>query len=72
MFFEEYKMVVFESFEPRNRYYVFGMPKGLDELKSQLATMKKNEMAYSEFFIDRGNHIKNNERVLEKIARFFE
>lgn len=70
--FEEYKMVVFESFEPRNRYYVFGMPKGLDELKSQLATMKKNEMAYSEFFIDRGNHIKNNERVLEKIARFFE
>lgn len=69
--YENECMVVFESFKPKNRYYVFGMPNGIDDLLVHLKEYTKNQMANSEYYIERGNHVKNKNSILAKIDRLF-
>lgn len=69
--YKDNEMVVFESFRPQNRYYVFGMPNGVDDLMLQLRTHTKNQMVNSEYYVDRGNHVKNKQNILAKIDRLF-
>ncbi len=70
--FNEEKLVVFESFEPRNSYYTFRCPHGLDDLIKEIKNMTKTEMKWSENFVARGNHTKNRENLIVRIDNLFQ
>lgn len=69
--FSEKEIVVFESFEPQNAFYVFGCPKGIDDLISNISKLTKTQMVLSEWYVDRGNHIVNKDRLKQRIDRLF-
>lgn len=69
--YENDSMVVFESFKPKNRYYVFGMPNGIEDLLIHLKEYTKSQMTNSEYYVERGNHVKNKKNILSKINRLF-
>ena len=64
--FLEEELVVFESFEPQNAFYVFGCPNGLENLINSIAKLTKSQMTLSKWYVDRGNHIKSIFYDLEK------
>mgnify|MGYP001036122342 FL=1 len=70
--FEENKLVVFESFEPRNSYYTFRCPHGVENLIKEIKSMSKTDMRMSENFVVRGNHTKNRENLIARIDRVFQ
>ena len=70
--FEENKLVVFESFEPRNSYYTFRCPHGVENLIKEIKSMSKTDMRMSENFVVRGNHTKNRENLIARIDRLFQ
>lgn len=55
--FLEEELVVFESFEPQNAFYVFGCPNGLENLINSIAKLTKSQMTLSKWYVDRGNHM---------------
>ena len=70
--FEENKLVIFESFEPRNSYYTFRCPHGVNDLIKEIKNMTKTQMQLSENFVIRGNHTKNRENLIARIDKIFE
>lgn len=70
--FEENKLVIFESFEPRNSYYTFRCPHGVDDLIKEIKNMTKTQMQLSKNFVIRGNHTKNRENLIARIDKIFE
>ena len=69
--FLEKEMVVFESFKPQNAFYVFGCPKGIDDLISNISKLTKTQMVLSKQFVDRGNHIINKDKLKQRIDGLF-
>lgn len=70
--FEENELAVFESFIPQNAYYVFSCPNGVDDLIANLRLMTKTQMAMSEWYVRRGNHVSDIKKIEQKISKFFE
>lgn len=70
--FEENKLVIFESFEPRNSYYTFRCPHGVEDLIKGIKSMTKTQMRLSENFVVRGNHTKNRENLIARIDKLFQ
>jgi len=69
--FLEEELVVFESFEPQNAFYVFGCPNGLENLINSIAKLTKSQMTLSKWYVDRGNHISNRKSLQQRISRLF-
>lgn len=69
--FAERELVVFESFEPQNAFYVFGCPNGIDDLINSIEIMTKMQMTLSHYYIERGNHSSNKKALQNRIDRFF-
>ena len=69
--FLEEELVVFESFEPQNVFYVFGCPNGLENLINSIAKLTKSQMTLSKWYVDRGNHISNRKSLQQRISRLF-
>lgn len=69
--FLEEELVVFESFEPQNAFYVFGCPNGLVNLINSIAKLTKSQMTLSKWYVDRGNHISNRKSLQQRISRLF-
>lgn len=65
------QIVVFESYVPGNAYYVFRYTGSLGVFLSNIATMSKTQMAFSEHYISRGYHIQNRERIERRISKYF-
>lgn len=69
--FLEEELVIFESFEPQNAFYVFGCPNGLENLINSIAKLTKSQMTLSKWYVDRGNHISNRKSLQQRISRLF-
>ncbi len=69
--FSENELVVFESFEPQNAFYVFGCPNGIENLINSIAKLTKTQMTLSTWYVDRGNHISNRKSLQQRISRLF-
>ena len=69
--FLQNEVVVFESFEPQNAFYVFGCPNGIENLINSIAKLTKSQMVFSEWYVDRGNHISNRKSLQQRISRLF-
>lgn len=69
--FLEEELVVFESFEAQNAFYVFGCPNGLENLINSIAKLTKSQMTLSKWYVDRGNHISNRKSLQQRISRLF-
>ena len=69
--FLEEELVVFESFEPQNAFYVFGCPNGLENLINSIAKLTKSQMTLSKWYVDRVNHISNRKSLQQRISRLF-
>lgn len=65
------EVVVFESFEPQNAFYVFGCPNGVENLINSIAKLTKSQMVFSEWYVDRGNHISNRKSIQQRISKLF-
>lgn len=70
--FEEDNLVIFESFVPKNSYYTFRCPHGVNDLIKGIKNMTKTQMRLSENFVVRGNHTKNRENLIARIDRLFQ
>lgn len=69
--FSENELVVFESFEPQNAFYVFGCPNGIENLINSIVKLTKTQMTLSKWYVDRGNHISNRKSLQQRISRLF-
>ena len=69
--FSQNEVVVFESFEPQNAFYVFGCPNGIENLINSIAKLTKSQMVFSEWYVDRGNHISNRKSLQQRISKLF-
>lgn len=65
------EVVVFESFEPKNAFYVFGCPNGVENLINSIAKLTKSQMVFSEWYVDIGNHISNRKSIQQRISKLF-
>lgn len=65
------EVVVFESFVPQNAFYVFGCPNGVENLINSIAKLTKSQMVFSEWYVDRGNHISNRKSLQQRISKLF-
>lgn len=68
--YDEYSLGVFESFSRDNAYYVFNCI-SIEHLLAQVSQLSKTEMANISIFIGRGYHIENQDRLQDKIAKYF-
>lgn len=69
--FLQNEVVVFESFEPQNAFYVFGCPNGIENLINSIAKLTKSQMVFSEWYVDRGNHTSNRKSLQQRISKLF-
>ena len=69
--FLQNEVVVFESFEPQNVFYVFGCPNGIENLINSIAKLTKSQMVFSEWYVDRGNHTSNRKSLQQRISKLF-
>lgn len=69
--FLQNEVVVFESFEPQNAFYVFGCPNGIENLINNIAKLTKSQMVFSEWYVDRGNHTSNRKSLQQRISKLF-
>lgn len=69
--FSQPEMIVFESFIPRNAFYIFGCPNGVEALVESISNMTKRQMAMSIHYVDRGRHVANKERLKNRIDNLF-
>jgi len=70
--YEKYGLAVFESFESGNAYYVFKYYNDLERLLNYVSDKSKKGLKKDLFYyLNKGNHTKNKERLEEKIAGLF-
>ena len=68
--YEEYCLGVFESFTRDNAYYVFNCT-DVEQLLMQVSRLSKMQMASINAYIGKGYHIQNQDRLQDKIAKYF-
>ena len=68
--YDKHSLGVFESFSRDNAYYVFNCV-SIEHLLAQVSQLSKTEMANISIFIGRGYHIENQDRLQDKIAKYF-